>query len=305
MSFAFRILGSSSALPTSIRFPSAYVVQMHERIFLIDCGEGAQIQLRRYKIKLGRLNHILISHIHGDHTFGLFGLLSSFNLIGREHDLHIYCPPDLESILETHFEMFNIQLNYSLVYHHMNCKQSSIIFEDEKIIVDSFPVKHRIPTCGFLFREKPLPRSLRKDMIENYDIPIKNRPEIKMGADFITRSGEKISNEILTTDPPAPRSLAYCTDTLYHRGLVTKIRGVNLLFHESTFIEDEASRAKETYHSTARQAAMIAREAKVKQLVLGHFSARYKDLNPLLSEAREVFSETELAEDGKIFMIEH
>ena len=303
MSFSLTILGSSSALPTSKRFPAAYVLNAHERFFLIDCGEGAQIQLRKYRIKLGRLNHIFISHLHGDHTFGLFGLLSSFNLIGRKHELHIYGTSELEEILNTHFDLFNIHLGYHMNFHEISCNRSEILYEDEKIEIVSFPLKHRIPTCGFLFREKPKLRRLKKEMIEEFDIPIADRDNIKNGADFQTKSGKIIANKILTSDPPASKSFAYCTDTLFHRGVVTKISGVDLLFHESTFMEDETERARETFHSTAKQAASIAKEAKVKKLLLGHFSARYKDLTPLLKEAQSVFPEVELAEEGNTIEI--
>ena len=299
MSFSLTVLGSSSALPTSTRFPAAYVLNAHERFFLIDCGEGTQIQLRKYKIRLNRLNYIFISHLHGDHIFGLFGLLSSFDLIGRQHELHIYGPNGLSEILNIHFDLLNIHPGYPLTIHSVNCKKSERIFEDTRIEVDSFPLKHRIATCGFLFREKPKLRSLKKEMLEVYDIPVKDRANIKNGADFETESGKLIPNKILTSDPPRSRSFAYCTDTIYNRGIITKIKNVDLLFHESTFMEEEASRAKETFHSTAKQAATIAKEAQVKKLLIGHFSARYKDLSPLLAEAKSIFPDVELAEEGK------
>ena len=297
MSFSLTVLGSSSALPTSKRFPAAYVLNAHERFFLIDCGEGTQIQLRKYKIRLNRLDHIFISHLHGDHIFGLFGLLSSLDLIGRKNELHIYGPSDLGEILNVHFDLLNIHLGYPLTIHSINCKKSERIFEDAKIEIDSFPLKHRIPTCGFLFREKPKLRSLKKEMLDAYSIPIKDRAKIKCGDDFKTESGRVIPNDILTSDPPRSRSFAYCTDTLFNRGIIPKIKSVDLLFHESTFMENEASRAKETFHSTAKQAASIAKEAQVKKLLIGHFSARYKDLSPLLMEAKSIFSEVELAEE--------
>ena len=302
MPFSFTVLGTSSALPTSKRYPSAYVLNVHERIFLLDCGEGTQLLLRKYHFKMARLNHIFISHAHGDHTFGLFGLLSSLSLMGRDHDLHIYGSPELENIITIHLQLFGIELAYSLVFHSVNCKKSDIIYEDKSIIVESFPLKHRIPTCGFLFREKPQLRKLKKEMLELYQIPIENRKAIKEGADFILPTDKVILNSKLTNDPPKPKSFAYCTDTRYHRGMVNKINNVDLLFHEATFMESEADRAKDTFHSTARQAANIAKEANVKKLVLGHFSARYRNLSPLLEEAREIFPPTELAEEGKVFI---
>ncbi len=298
MSFSLTVLGSSSALPTSKRFPAAYVLNAHERFFLIDCGEGTQIQLRKYKIKLSRLDHIFISHIHGDHVFGLFGLISSLNLIGRKHELHIYGPGELREILNIHIDLFGLHLGYALTFHSINCKKSELLYTDKKIEIESFPLKHRVPTCGFLFREKPKSRSLKKEMLETYNIPIQYRNKIKEGDNYITESGKIIPNNMLTSDPPPSRSFAYCTDTIYNRGIISKIKSVDLLFHESTFMEDEAKRAKETFHSTAKQAATIAKEAKVKQLLLGHFSARYKDLSPLLKEAKSIFNEVVLAEEG-------
>lgn len=299
MSFSFTVLGSSSALPTSTRNLSAYVLHIHERIFLLDCGEGTQIQLRKNKIKSGRLNHIFISHIHGDHTFGLFGLLSSFNLMGRKNDLHIYGPSELDNILNIHLELFDIKLMYTLVFHRVDCGRSERIYEDKLVYVDSFPLLHRIPTSGYLFVEKEKPRSLKPEMIELYDIPIQQRSGIKHGEDFISESGQKIPNKVLTDEPPPCRSFAYCTDTMFNRGIVSKIKNIDLLFHESTYMEDDANLAKNNFHSTAREAAMIAKEAGVKQLILGHFSTRYKDLNLLLNEARLVFPESFLAQDGQ------
>ncbi len=304
MSFSFTILGSSSALPTSTRFASAYVIRSHERIFLIDCGEGTQIQLRRYKVKFGKLDHIFISHLHGDHTFGLFGLLSSLNLIDRTEALHLYGPAELAGILDIHFELFDIHLKYPLVHHPLDSRRSTLLYEDKWLTVESFPVKHRIPTSGFLFREKPQQRRLLKDKIERYSIPIKDRAAIKAGADFISPSGEVIQNNEITGNPPRSRSFAYCTDTLYCRNIISKIKNVDLLFHEATFMKSDIQKAKETFHSTAHQAARIAQEAGVKKLILGHFSARYKSLEALLEEGREIFPETELAEDGKTFVIE-
>ncbi len=303
MSFSFTVLGTSSALPTSKRYPSAYVLNVHERIFLLDCGEGTQLLLRKYHFKMGRLDHIFISHIHGDHTFGLFGLLSSFNLMGREHELHLYGTSDLENIILSHFHLFDIRLAYPLVFHPIDCKSSGLIYEDKHVEIECFPMKHRIPTCGFMVREKQKLRKLKKEMLEQYNIPIESRKAIKEGEDFITGEGQTIPNTELTEDPPVPKSFAYCTDTLHNRGMVSKIKDIDLLFHEATFMESEAQRATETFHSTARQAAMIAKEAGVRNLVLGHFSARYKDLSLLLSEAREVFPSTELAEEGKVFQV--
>jgi ribonuclease Z len=276
-------------------------MQSHERFFLIDCGEGTQMQLRKHKIKLGRLDHILISHLHGDHTFGLFGLLSSLNLMGRTAALVLFGPPELKHILDLNFDMFDIHLNYPLEFRAIQKGRTERLYEDKWITIDSFPVKHRIPTSGFLFREKPRPRNLIREAIEHYQIPIKDRPHIKNGADFTTADGRVIPNTQLTRDPSPPRSFAFCSDTVFNRNMISKIKGVDLLYHEATFMEDEAERARETFHSTAKQAAQIALEANVKKLILGHFSARYKDLDPLLEEARSVFPRTCLAEDGTTY----
>ena len=259
--------------------------------------------MRKFKIKMGRLNHIFISHIHGDHTFGLFGLLSSFNLMGRNYPLHIYAPGELENILQVHFRMFGIELQNPLIFHPVDCTLSQEVFEDEKVLVKSFPLRHRVPTCGYSFKEKSKRRHLVKEKIEEYKIPIAYRTGITMGRDYQTPEGLIIPNAELTRAPELPKSFAYCTDTLYNRGILGNIRNADLLFHEATFLDEDARRAKDTYHSTALQAARIAKEAGVKKLILGHFSARYKVLEPLLEEARSVFENTELAGDGKTFIV--
>ncbi|MBA7562294.1 Ribonuclease Z [subsurface metagenome] len=304
MTFSLTILGNSSAIPTSTRYTSAHVLNVHERFFLIDCGEGTQMQLRKHKIKLGKINHIFISHLHGDHTFGLFGLLSSYGILNRKADLHIYASPDLERIINDNVLAFNIFLPYKLAFHDLDCSRSERIYEDENIWVETIPLKHRIATCGFLFREKPKLKNIRKEAIEKYRIPVKEIIRIKEGADFKTSAGQIISNMELTLDPPKPRSFAYCADTCYHKGIITKINNVDLLYHEATYTHDLADRAKETYHSTSYEAALLASEAKVGKLVLGHFSPRYKNLDILLNEARKVFKNTFIGEEGLTFSIE-
>lgn len=303
MAFTFTILGSSSALPTSKRFTSAYVINVHERFFLIDCGEGAQMQLRKYKIKLGKINHIFISHIHGDHVFGLFGLISSFNLLGRENDLHIFGPRDLERIIHGYLKDFSINLVFEIIFHPVNCTRSVRIYEDDKIKVNTIPLKHRIPTCGFLFREQPILPNLKKDMIEKYNIPISKRQGIKEGDSFIMETGDIVPNHELVIPAREPKTFAYCSDTSYNEGILTQIRNVDLLYHEATYGSELQKLARESMHSTASEAARLASKASVKKLVIGHFSARYKDLKPLLAEARKVFNNTFIAEDGKIFIV--
>jgi ribonuclease Z len=261
------------------------------------------MQLRRLRFRLGRLDHIFISHLHGDHVFGLFGLLSSLGLTGRENTLHIYGPPELEEVVLRHIEMFDIHLPYEVVFHPLACHRSTVIYEDKVLTVRHFPLRHRIPACGYLFREKERRRKFKAGVLEKYNVPIAVRRSIQEGSDLTTKDGRVIPNDVLTVPGPPPRSYAFCSDTAYDRSLIPFVRGVDLLYHEATFANADVQRATETLHSTARQAALIAREADIKKLIIGHFSARYKDLNVLLEEAREIFPETYLAEDGRRFEV--
>ena len=304
MTFELTILGSSSAVPTSKRNLTAHVLNAHERFFLIDCGEGTQLQIRRNKIRFGKINHIFISHLHGDHLFGLFGLISTFSLLNRQTDLHIYAHSELEKILNQHIEYFERTLPFKIIYHHLNPKRNEIIYEDKKITVETIPLKHRIPTCGFLFKEKPQVRNLRENVVQQYDIPIRDIQQIKEGADLHLSNGNIIPNADLTLPPYKQRSYAYCTDTAYSEKIIPIIKNVDLLFHEATFTEQLSSQAKKTFHSTAKQAATIAQKANAGQLILGHFSARYKDITPLIDEARKVFTPVFSAEDGEKYAIE-
>jgi ribonuclease Z len=299
MSFTVTILGSSSALPTSNRNLTAHVLNVDERFFLIDCGEGTQLQLRKFKAKLGRLNHIFISHLHGDHVFGLPGLISSFNLLGRTQTLHIYAHPDLEKILKQFLSYFFVKFEFEIVYHPLNTKHFEQIYEDNKITVSSFPLKHRIPTCGFVFREKDRLKNIRKDAIAYYQIPVREIPQIKKGEDFITTEGLLISNEKLTLDTHPAKSYAFCSDTAYLENIIPYISNVDLLYHEATYAEEDTARASETLHSTSVDAASIALKSNAKKLIIGHFSARYKDETPLVMQARKIFPNTEAAEEGK------
>lgn len=306
MKFELTILGSNSALPTSKRFPTAQVLNVLERFFLIDCGEGTQIQLKKFRVPMSRINHIFISHLHGDHFFGLIGLISSLSLQGRKNELHIYAHSKLEKIIRFQLEVLDSKLSYKLVFHNIFGKEIQTLFEDETLTVQSFPLKHGVMPCaGFLFKEKERPRLLKKDMLDFYKIPIKARHGIKLGDDYLTEEGILIPNAKLTIAASKPRSYAFCTDTAYFPRIVPIIRKVNLLYHEATFLKNDAKRAKSTYHSTAEQAAKIAKEAEVSQLLIGHFSARFHDLSAHLNEAQSVFPKTELAEDGKVFSILH
>ena len=241
--------------------------------------------------------------MHGDHFFGLLGLLSSMHLLGRSKELHIYGPPDLESVLKTQNQFAEDAFNYKVVFHGLGFAGSEVVYEDKLITVTTIKLRHRIPCNGFLFREKPRARTLLQEAIKEFDIPTFERNNIKMGRDFSSPSGEVILNERMTSDPEPPRSYAYCSDTAYNEKMIDQISGVNLLYHEATFMEDKAERAKETYHSTANQAAKIAVKAEVKELLLGHFSARYKDLAPLLLEAKAVYSGSQLVEEGRTYEI--
>jgi len=298
MAFSVTILGSSSALPTTNRYLTAHLLNVDERFFLIDCGEGTQLQLKKYKAKLSRLNHIFITHLHGDHVFGLPGLISTLNLLGRQNDLHIYAHPHLEKILNQFLSFFYTRYNFSVIYHPLNLTSYETILEDDKFEVSSFPLKHRIPTCGFIFREKPRLRNINKDMIGYYNIPIREIANIKRGEDFITEEGIIIPNAKLTHDPEPSKSYAFCSDTAINHDIIPYIKDVDLLYHESTFSDADRERAIETFHSTASDAAKIAVLSKAKKLIIGHFSARYKDVTVLREEAQKIFKNTETAEDG-------
>jgi len=303
MPMKLTILGSSSALPTSERFPSAHVLNVHERIYLIDCGEGTQMQLRKNKIRLGKINHIFISHLHGDHLFGLYGLLSTFNLMGRTLPLHLYAPESYNTILTSHLADFDINLNFDIDFIPLSGKDPVKIFEDKYLTVTSFPLEHRIPAFGFLFREKPYDRNIIKECIEKYKIPAMRIPAIKKGEDFITEEGQRIKNEEITRPGPDPLSFAYCSDTRYFTRLSSFVKGVDLLYHEATFDKTLADLAEITGHSTTVDAANTALNAGARVLIIGHFSARYKGINALVEEARSVFNATYPAIDGHTYEV--
>ena len=296
--FEVNILGCGSALPTTRHYSSSQVVNIREKLFMIDCGEGAQLQLRRSKLKFTRLNHIFISHLHGDHCFGLMGLISTFGLLGRTATLHIYAHEDLEKLLAPQLEYFCKGMTYEVAFHSINPNKAEVIYDDRSVSVTTIPLKHRIPTCGFLFQEKQTPNHIIRDMVDFYRVPVFELNRIKNGEDYVTPDGTVVPNHRLTTPSDPPRSYAYCSDTAYLKSIVPQIKGVDLLFHEGTFAQCDAARAKETYHTTAAQAAEIALEAEAKQLVIGHFSARYEDESILLKEAQAVFPNTLLAKEN-------
>ena len=304
MSFKLTILGSSSATPIYQRHPTAQVITIHERFFLMDCGEGTLIQLNRYRIKFHRINHIFISHLHGDHYLGLLGLISTMHLQGRTTELHIYYAPELREIVEIQLTYSETNLRYPINWHFTDPKRPGTVYEDDLLVVECFPLNHRIPCTGFIFREKQRPRKLIRERLTEYQVPVSAYPSLKAGDDFVTETGKIIPNGELTLDPQRARSYAFCSDTIYDPRLTDIVRGVDLLYHEATFLSDLEDRARETFHSTAGQAAAIAREAQVKRLIIGHFSARYKNLYPLLEEAKAVYASTTLAMEGDRFSIE-
>ena len=296
--FELHILGCGSALPTTRHFATSQVVNLRDKLFMIDCGEGAQMQLRKSRLKFSRLNHIFISHLHGDHCFGLMGLISTFGLLGRTAELHIHSPKGLEELLTPMLNFFCHTLAYKVIFHEFDTRQTSVVYEDRSMTVTTIPLQHRIPCCGFLFAEKARPNHIIRDMVDFYKVPVYELNRIKNGSDYVTPEGEVIANTRLTRPSDPPRKYAYCSDTIFRPEIVEQLSGVDLLFHEATFAESELSRAKETYHTTAAQAARIALEAGVRQLVIGHFSARYEDESILLKEASAVFPNTILAKEN-------
>ncbi len=297
------ILGSSSALPTSERYPSAHVLDAHERLFLIDCGEGTQMQLRKNRIRFGKINHIFISHLHGDHVFGLYGLLSTFSLMGRKNPVHLYAPFNYQKILHSHLNDFDIHLSFEVDFIPLSEKDPVQILDDKYITVTSFPLEHRVPAFGFLFKGKKSERNVIKECITKYQIPTVRIPAIKKGEDFITPDGVILKNEDITLPPAEPLSYAYCSDTKYFKRLSSFVKGVSLLYHEATFDKSKEDLAMITGHSTTLDAAKTALEADAGSLLIGHFSSRYRDISFLVEEARTIFPNTFAAIDGKSFMV--
>jgi ribonuclease Z len=303
--FEVTILGSSSATPTFTRNPSAQVVQLLGRYFLIDCGEGTQIQLRRFRIKFQKINQVFISHLHGDHYLGLMGFLQTLHLLGRTYPLQLYAPEPLKEIIDIQLKYSETTLRYPLEFYAINTLQHIKIWEDNCVEIYTLPLKHRIACAGFLIKEKEKLFSLKKEKIAQYNISVAALKSIKEGNDFIAEDGKIIPNNELVYPKQKPRSYAYCSDTAYlPNDLPSLINGVNLLYHESTFLSSHQQRATETLHSTAQQAAHIAYLSNVKKLLLGHFSARYPRLDDFLSEARVIFPETYLVEEGKTYIVD-
>ena len=301
--FEIHILGCGSALPTTRHNASSQVIRIGNKQFMIDCGEGTQLQLRRRHIHFSFINHIFISHLHGDHSFGLIGLISTFGLLGRTAPLHIYADAMLEKVMKPQLDFYCKDIKYPLFFHSIDASKHSVIYEDNTITVETLPLNHRMPCCGFLFKEKPKRRHLLGDIANFYNIPIYQRQSIKDGADFITPDGDVIPNSKLTKEADPSRSYAYCSDTRPCPQICGYLKDVDLLYHEATFAESEKERAKVTHHSTAKEAAEIALTAGAKRLLLGHYSSRYDDEKQLLSEACEIFTATECANEGMVIKI--
>jgi ribonuclease Z len=298
---ALTILGNNSAIPAHGRNPTAQVLQTTEENYLIDCGEGTQNQLSRYKIKKSKINNIFISHLHGDHYFGLIGLLTSMGLTGRTNDLHVYAPAALEQIIQLHLDAANTQLPYPLHFHILS--EEKEIANDKKITVNAFRVNHRIDCFGFLFREKKNPRSILPEKVRAFEIPEAFYGQLQLGKDYTTKKGTVIPNDEVTEAAPAAKSYAYCADTIYDETLAAKIKDCDLIYHETTYLKDLEERAAARYHCTTTQAGKIALLSNAKKLLIGHFSSKYDELDSFLSETKEIFENTELALEGVSFKI--
>jgi ribonuclease Z len=295
------ILGCYAATPRTFTNPTSQILEIKNRLFLIDCGEGTQVQLRKNKIKFSKINHIFISHLHGDHFFGLIGLVSTFTLLNRTTDLHIYGPKGIKEIIKLQLRLGNSWPNYGLYFHELESKESEIVFEDDKVLVKTIPLNHRIYTNGFLFQEKMDKRKLNIDAVLNYEIDECYYQNIKNGKDITLEDGRIIENEKLTFDPKLPMSYAFCSDTVFDDRIVPYIENVDILYHESTFLQSEENLARKTMHSTAKEAAIIALKANAKQLILGHYSTRYESIELFKEEAQTIFPEVLLSDDGKSF----
>ncbi len=295
------ILGCYAATPRTFTNPTAQVLEIKNRLFLIDCGEGTQVQLRKNKIRFSKINHIFISHLHGDHFYGLIGLISTFMLLNRKIDLHVHGPKGIKEVIDLQMKLSNSWATFGLFFHELNSKKSEIIFEDDKVIVKTIPLKHRIYTNGFHFQEKPNERKLDINAVLNYEIDKVYFQKIKNGSDITLDDGRVISNKKLTTDPVAPKSYAFCSDTAYNEEIINIIKNTDVLYHEATFLEKEEHLTQKTMHCTAKEAAKIALKANVKKLVLGHYSTRYENINLFKTEAETIFPDVYLSEDGKTF----
>lgn len=298
--FKIHVLGCGSALPTTRHLPSSQIVELRNKLYMIDCGEGAQLQMRQMSLRFSRLNHIFISHLHGDHCFGLPGLISTLGMLGRTGSLTIHGPKEVKDYLQPILDQFSANLPYQVCFHAIDPFKHSLVMEDKSLQVYSIPLKHRIPCCGYLFAEKQKEAHIIREMTDFYNVPVSQMKNIKGGADFITPDGTVVPNNRLTRPTEPAKKYAYCSDTSFSPEIIPIIKGIDLLYHEATFCEEDIARSRETNHSTARQAAEIAQMAEVKRFMIGHFSARYNDLSPLLNEAKAVYPSTFLANEGMV-----
>lgn len=296
--FKVHILGCGSALPTLRHNPSSQVVEIRGKFFMVDCGEGTQTQLRRSKIKFTKINAVFISHAHGDHCFGLIGMISTFGMLGRTAPLHVYAPAGLREIMKKQMEYFCNGFEYEVIFHDVDTSANKIIYEDRSLSVETVPLSHRMPCSGYIFREKPTLPHILRDMADYYNVPVSQFNNIKNGADWIDSEGNIIPCTRLTKPSEPARSYAYCSDTRYMPELHEYLKGVNVLYHESTYLNEDEGMARQFFHSTASQAAQVASDAGVNTLVLGHYSARYNDESILLSEAKEIFPNSILSDEG-------
>ncbi len=301
--FGVNILGCGSALPTTRHMATSQVVDLRDKLYMIDCGEGAQLQMRRMHIKFSRLNHIFISHPHGDHCFGLPGLVSTLGMLGRIGELVIHAPKEIEEYMRPVMNIFCKGMPYEIRFNNIDTRSHALIMEDRSLAVYSIPLKHRVPTCGFLFEEKRKEAHIIREMVDFYRVPIRCLKDIKQGADYVTPEGETVPNARLTRPADPPKRYAYCSDTAFCPSIIPIIEGVDVLYHEATFSEANKARAKETFHSTAREAAEIARRANVKRLVIGHYSARYEEPTELCNEAKCVFPSVIMANEGMVLQM--
>lgn len=296
------ILGCNAATPRKNAQTTAQLLEIKGQLILIDCGEGTQIQLRKLGIKFARIQHIFISHLHGDHFYGLIGLISTFRLLGRTADLHVYGPKGIKEIISLQLKLAKSWTDYSLYFHELETTTSELILDHEKFTVETLPLDHRVYTNGYLFREKEGPRKINKDMIDQHGVDISDMENLKQGKDIRLDDGTLLANSLLTFPPDSPKSYAFCSDTAFKPDLSDLVAGVSCLYHEATFLDLHKELAQKTKHSTAAEAAQIAASAQVGHLILGHFSSRYPDLNEFIVQANKYFKNVSLAEDGKNFV---
>lgn len=294
------ILGCYSATPRTITNPTSQVLELNNQMYLIDCGEGTQVQLRKHKIKFSRIDRIFISHLHGDHFFGLIGLISTFSLLNRQNDLHVYGPKGIKDIILLQIKLSKSYTSYNLYFHELESESSELIYEDDKVSVTTIPLKHRVYTNGFLFREKAGPRRINIEAANSRNIEVCYFNKLKQGSDLVREDGSVVANADVTYDPLPVQSYAFCSDTLYNEDIIPIIKDVDVLYHESTFLEQDVEKCIPTGHSSARQAALIASKAGVKNLVLGHYSTRYSNIELFKEEAETVYQPVILADDGKV-----